>query len=87
MRYEHIEATVEPGTIIAILGDQISSKEKGDKYFSNRCLGETELAEKFWKELVEFTNRYFETRIINKEYPAIKTSRRELVVGEKLNRS
>ncbi len=82
MEYEHIESIIEPGTIIAILDNKISSKRHWQKYFSGRWLKDIETAETYWIGLLDFLNKHFHIEIIEKEYPKICRSRREIVVGE-----
>lgn len=80
--YENVEVPLREGTTIAILNHKISSKRKGERYFSGRWLENKEAAEEFWKGLVDYVNKYFETEIIEKEYPSINQVRREMIIGK-----
>lgn len=85
MNIENIEAKIKEGTVIGILDNKISSKEKDNRYFSGRWLENQEVAESFWKEIIEKISKYHDIEIIEKEYPTINRSRRELIVGNKIH--
>jgi len=76
----NIEAGIKEGTTIAILGNKISSKEKHDKLFSGVHHKDIETAEKAWEEAITFIKKHYEVEIIEKYYPSIDITRRELTV-------
>ena len=83
MEFEHIEARIKEGTIIAVLDTKISSKEKGQRYFSGRWLKDIETAEKEWEYMKKEISKQHEIEIVDKYYTDIDRSRRELRVGYK----
>lgn len=81
MEIEHIVDAIDTGTVIAILDNKISSKAKGEKYFSGRWLINNIAVEKAWDKLIEDISKIYEIEIIDKNYPAIGRKRKELTVG------
>ena len=76
-----IGAEIKEGTIIAILDNHISSKEKHEKYFSTRWFDDNKQAENVWSELVEYIVRNHDAEIAYREYPKISRRRKELTIG------
>ena len=85
MEFEHIEARIKEGTIIAILDNKISSKEKGDIFFGGRWLVDKEQANEHWENIVKEVSKHYKTKIIDKYYEEIGRARKELIIGELLD--
>jgi len=68
------------GTIITILDNKISSKEKGEKYFNGKWYKDEAEAEKAWNYLVKNIGKKYSIEINEKYYPATGKMRREMTI-------
>ena len=75
-----ISADITTGTTIAILDNRISSKNKGERHFSSKAYKNEEIAKSKWEFLKKEITKKYNIEIINKEYPAIQRTRKEMEI-------
>lgn len=75
-----ISADIKTGTTIAILDNRISSKNKGEKHFSSKAYADKEVAKSKWELLKKEITKKYNIEIIDKEYPAINRTRKEMTI-------
>lgn len=77
---DEISANLETGTTIAILDNRISFKNGHERLFSARFYESEEAAKKVWNSLKDYITKDYNVEIIDKEYPAINRSRKEMTI-------
>ena len=72
---------IKEGTIIAVTGNKVSSKEKHEKYYNGKWYDDNKQAMDAWEYFKAMASNSFKITVEEKYYSSTDVTRLELLVG------